>query len=119
VALSRAARLAIFRRDGFCGRETHPLYPTHTATCGHVVPMTRGSDPPSKDNLVTACARCQYYSKTDSTLEELRGWELVVPDGDARWDGVTGRYASLCALVEPARRSHDLRAWLAAVGPSS
>jgi len=144
TSLSRAKRLAIFRRDGFCcrycGRETlfepalrvlsllyddgfpynqnwkrgsvHPIYATHTATCDHKVPVTRGGDPISDDNLLTACARCQY-SKGDYLLDELRGWEELPQQEASGWDGLTGSYPRLCERVRPPLTlGADLEAWL-------
>ncbi len=91
---------------------THPLFPDITATCDHVVPLSRGGEhDPDKivtatgkhepdnivtadgkhepRNIITACARCQYM-KGDWLLEEL-GWrkrEIT----DSEWDGLTGLF---------------------------
>jgi hypothetical protein len=38
------------------------------------VPVTRGGAPVARENLLTACARCQYM-KGDYLLEEI-GWRV-------------------------------------------
>jgi hypothetical protein len=75
----------------------HPVYPTLTASCDHLVPVTRGGAALDPVNLVTACARCQY-AKGDYLLTELQGYELQ-PCEPGMWDGLTGVYPQLYELT--------------------
>jgi 5-methylcytosine-specific restriction endonuclease McrA len=70
--------------------QTHPAINVLSAQIDHLVAGTRGGSWTDKNNLVTACAQCNYR-KGDFTPEEV-GLE-VRPIADTDWDGLTSLYA--------------------------
>jgi hypothetical protein len=71
--------------------EAHRAYWDISTSLDHAVPVSRGGEWHAIENLVTACARCQYQ-KANHPLEVL-GWERRVAESD--WDGLVGQYRAL------------------------
>ena len=72
------------------------------------MPIARGGEPDSPDNLVTACYACQH-TKGTRLLDEL-GWDLL-PSAESEWDGLIARYPALCSAANlSSERWH--RSWL-------
>lgn len=67
--VQKAARFAVFVRDGFTCRYCGRKVPEVTLELDHVVPFSKGGDN-SKDNLVTACRECNN-GKRDHELDTL------------------------------------------------
>lgn len=76
--------------------ETHPAYFTLTSSCDHLLAGTRHGEWGGEENLVTACARCNY-SKSSYTLEEL-GWETPI-SRPSPWMGLTDVYSALFEIA--------------------
>jgi 5-methylcytosine-specific restriction endonuclease McrA len=86
-----------------------------STTCNHVKPVTRGGSS-ARDNLATACWRCDA-TKADSLVGEL-GWEppKIGPRERETWKGLTEHYPMLWeALGEPEPTRHQR--WLQALAP--
>jgi len=63
-------RAAVLRRDPLCAYCAARGRPEAATTVDHIVPVTRGGDFWSMDNLAPACANCNY-SKRDMTAAEF------------------------------------------------
>jgi hypothetical protein len=91
--------------------ECHIAYWRFGASIDHVVPVARGGDGSSENNLVTSCYMCnsikQYW-----LLEELR-WELKTPSQIA-WDGLASRLPALCEMGQLGQMAYFGR-WLRAI----
>ena len=72
-------RRAVFRRDGGrcvnCSRVSR-------MECDHIIPLDRGGDPWSMDNLQTLCRDCHISKTADENRkpesQERRRWRAVV-----------------------------------------
>jgi 5-methylcytosine-specific restriction endonuclease McrA len=128
----------VFIRDSFicsyCGVKTVPLpilellglrltrgeltpesFLLISTTCNHIKPVTRGGSS-ARDNLATACWRCDA-TKADSLVGEL-GWgpPQVGPRERESWKGLTEHYPMLWeALGQPEPTRHQR--WLQALVP--
>jgi 5-methylcytosine-specific restriction endonuclease McrA len=90
----------------------HPAYPTITTSLDHLKSGSRlGEWLDDDDNLVTACALCNY-TKSEYLLEEL-GWKE--PNRrQSEWDGLTTVYPKLwAAMGEPDPKNYH-RGWITA-----
>jgi hypothetical protein len=70
----------------------HPDVMTHATSLDHVLPVSRGGTN-DWENLVTACAGCQYRKMDDI-------WPDPRPVATSTWDGLSGLYPELCQLAE-------------------
>jgi 5-methylcytosine-specific restriction endonuclease McrA len=119
----------VFVRDSFiccyCGIKTVPLpildlmglrltrgtlipetFLMITTTCNHIVPLTRGGSS-ARDNLATACWRCDA-TKADALISEL-GWPepRFGPRKGESWKGLTELYRPLWETAgEPEPERH-------------
>jgi hypothetical protein len=88
---------------------THPAYWQLCATLDHKVPVSRGGDNDSVDNLVTT-SMPRNSAKAHWLLEEL-GWSLK-PCGDfAEWDGLLGWFIAQTAADSSLLQTRSLRIW--------
>jgi 5-methylcytosine-specific restriction endonuclease McrA len=86
-----------------------------STTCNHIKPVTRGGTS-ARDNLATACWRCDA-TKADSLLSEL-GWPepQLGPHERETWRGLTEHYRMLWdALDRPEPGRHER--WMEALAP--
>jgi 5-methylcytosine-specific restriction endonuclease McrA len=74
---------------------THRVYWDISTALDHVHPVSLGGSWADEDNLVTACARCQYQ-KSNLPLE-LLGWPNIRHLSE--WDGLTRLYDELWEAV--------------------
>ena len=77
--------------------DCHIAYWQYAASIDHVVPIARGGDATSDDNLVTSCYMCNSI-KQNWLLDELH-WQLLPISGE-RWDGFSSRLPELCGAAK-------------------
>jgi 5-methylcytosine-specific restriction endonuclease McrA len=97
------------------GELTPELFLLISTTCNHIKPVTRGGSS-ARDNLATACWRCDA-TKADSLISEL-GWNppQIGPRERETWKGLTEHYHMLWdALGQPDPTRHQR--WLQALVP--
>jgi len=77
-------------------RYGHGFYYNHSTTVEHRQPLARlGTS--GRNNLITTCFTCNRW-KLDSYAEEI-GWQELPVSQDSTWDGLTGIYKSLYAML--------------------
>lgn len=91
--------------------ECHIAYWRYAASIDHIIPVARGGDASSKENLVTSCYMCNSI-KQNWLIDELR-WQIQ-PIGITDWNGLSSRLPSLCEIANLAHEPY-FEKWLRAL----